>query len=366
MKIELKEVTVRELTDGYADNEELGVVAYSERLDVRPKYQREFIYHPQQRDAVIHTITRDFPLNVMYWAVQGDDHFEVIDGQQRTISICQYVEGEFAVRVGSVEQLRYFHNLQEDEKEQILNYTLMVYLCSGSDLEKLEWFKTINIAGEKLTPQELRNAVYSGSWVTEAKRYFSKTGCPAAGIASDYMSGSPIRQEYLEQAIDWISDGDIEGYMAKQQNKPNANELWLYFKNVIDWVSVTFPRKRKEMKSVEWGALFNKFKDQELNPAKLEAEIAELMADEDVTKKKGIYAYVLDRDERHLSIRAFTDNQKREAYERQKGICPVCGKHFELDEMQADHITPWSKGGRTVSENCKMLCADDNRRKAGK
>lgn len=365
MKIELKEVTVRELTEGYADNAELGVVAYSERLDVRPKYQREFIYKPAQRDAVIHTITREFPLNVMYWAVQGDDQFEVIDGQQRTISICQFVEGDFAVKVGSVEQPRYFHNLQADEKQQILGYTLMVYLCSGTDSEKLEWFRTINIAGEKLTPQELRNAVYSGPWVTDAKRFFSKSGGPAYVIASDYMSGSPIRQEYLETAIEWINNGDVEGYMAKQQHKPNANELWLYFKSVIEWVAVTFPKKRKEMKTVNWGMLFNEFKDSELDPVKLEAEIAKFMADDDVTKKSGIYPYVLNREERNLSIRTFTDNQKREAYERQKGICPVCSKHFELAQMQADHITPWSKGGKTISDNCKMLCADDNRRKSG-
>lgn len=364
MKIDLKEVTIAELTQDYADNEELGVVAFSGQLDVRPKYQREFIYKPEQRDAVINTITRDFPLNVMYWAVQGKDQFEVIDGQQRTISICQFVEGDYAVKVGSVEQPRYFHNLQADEQQQILDYKLMVYLCKGNDSEKLEWFRTINIAGEKLTPQELRNAVYSGTWVTDAKRYFSKTGCPAYGIASDYMSGSPIRQVYLETAIDWINDGDIEGYMAKQQNKPNANELWLYFKRVIEWVAVTFPNKRKEMQTVNWGVLFNAFKDQELDPVQLETQVATLMADEDVTKKKGIYSFVLDGKERHLNIRDFSANQRREAYESQKGVCPTCGKHFALEDMHADHITPWSKGGKTEAKNCRMLCADDNRIKS--
>lgn len=365
MEIKFEEITVRELSEGYADNEELGVVAYSGRLDVRPKYQREFIYKPEQRDAVINTIARGFPLNVMYWAVQGNDNFEVIDGQQRTISICQFVEGDFAVKVGSLVQPRYFHNLQPEEKEQILDYTLMVYLCSGTDLEKLEWFKTINIAGEELTPQELRNAVYSGTWVTDAKRYFSKNGCPAYGLAGDYMSGSPIRQEFLEKAIKWINTGDIEGYMAKHQNKSNAKELWLYFRSVFEWVAINFPQKRKEMKAVSWGFLFNQFQDKEIDPVELEIEIASLMSDEDVTKKSGIYPYVLNREERNLSIRAFTDNQKREAYERQKGICPVCSKHFELAQMHADHINPWSKGGRTIGGNCKMLCADDNRTKSG-
>ena len=201
MKIELKEITVAQRAQGYEDNAELGVQAYSSKLDVRPPYQREFVYKPDQRDAVIDTVTHGFPLNVMYWAVRDDGGFEVIDGQQRTISLCQFVEGDFAVKVNSTDQLRYFHNLHDDEKQKILEYKLMVYLCSGTDSEKLEWFKTINIAGEELTQQELRNAVYSGPFVSAAKPYFSKNGCPAYSIGSGYMSGSPIRQDYLETTI---------------------------------------------------------------------------------------------------------------------------------------------------------------------
>lgn len=360
MKIELKEITVKELTEDYEDNDEGGVVGYSGKLDIRPPYQREFIYKDKQRDAVINTITKDFPLNVMYWAVREDGNFEVIDGQQRTISICQYVDGEFAFND------RYFHNLQDDEQEQLLNYKLMIYLCSGTDSEKLEWFKTINIAGEQLTEQELRNAVYHGSWVSDAKRYFSKTDCAAYSIGGDYLSGTAIRQNYLATVIDWISKGNIEGYMAKQQHKPNANEIWLYFQSVISWIKATFPTYRKEMKGIEWGPLYDEFKDAELDAKKLEAEIKELMEDEDVTKKKGIYAYVLTRKEKHLNIRAFTDKQKREAYERQDGICTVCNEHFELEQMEADHITPWHGGGKTSADNCQMLCKEDNRRKSGK
>lgn len=359
MKIELKEMTIRDLTEGYEDNDEAGVVGYSGKLDIRPPYQREFIYKDKQRDAVIDTITRNFPLNVMYWAVREDGDYEIIDGQQRTISICQYVEGDFAFKD------RYFHNLQPDEKERILDYKLMIYLCSGTDSERLEWFKTINIAGEELTDQELRNAVYAGSWVSDAKRHFSKTGCPAFAIGSDYMQGTPIRQDYLETVIKWINSGDIEGYMAKQQHKPNANELWLYFQNVMAWVTATFPKYRKEMKAPQWGELFNEFEDTELDSAMLEEQVATLMADEDVTNKRGIYAYVLNGREKHLNIRAFSPNQKREAYERQEGICPVCGKHFEFEEMEGDHITPWHDGGRTEAANCQMLCRDDNRRKGG-
>src|SRR5690554_2363267 len=260
----------------------------------------------------------------------------------------------------------YFHNLQNDQKEQILNYKLMVYVCSGTDSEKLEWFKTINIAGEKLTEQELRNAVYSGSWVSDAKRYFSKNACPAYQIGSDYLTGSPIRQEYFETAIDWISDGNIEVYMSNHQHDPNASALWRYFQDVISWVKATFTTYRKEMKGVEWGFLYNEFKDEIYDTKKLETEISELMQDEDVTRKSGIYAYVLTKKEKYLSIRSFTDKQKREAYERQLGICPKCENHFQLNEMEADHITPWHEGGKTTSDNCQMLCKHDNRIKSGK
>ena len=360
MNIELKEITVRELTNGYVDNEENGVVGYGGKLDIRPPYQREFIYKDKQRDAVIDTITKDFPLNVMYWAVREDGNFEVIDGQQRTISISQYVEGDFAFNN------RYFHNLQADEREQILNYKLMVYLCSGTDSEKLEWFKTINIAGEKLTDQELRNAVYSGSWVSDAKRYFSKTGCPANGLGGDYLNGSPIRQDFLETTIKWISNDEIEQYMAKNQHEPNANELWLYFQSVINWVKIVFPKYRREMKGIDWGFLYNEFKDQKFDSKKLEADIARLMQDEDVTKKKGIYHYLLTGKEKYLNIRAFSPNQKREAYERQKGICPVKKEHYPIEEMEADHIKPWHLGGKTTAENCQMLSKEANREKGGK
>lgn len=360
MKIQLKEITIRELTEGYQDNDDNGVVGYGGRLDIRPPYQREFVYKDKQRNAVIDTITKNFPLNVMYWAVREDGNYEVIDGQQRTISICQFVEGDFA------HSFRYFHNLQQDEQEQILNYKLMVYLCEGTDSEKLEWFKTINIAGEKLTEQELRNAVYAGSWLSDAKRYFSKKNCPAEGKASKYMSGKPTRQEYLETVIDWVSKGDIVGYMAKHQHDANASELWLYFSKVIDWVQVIFPNYRKEMQGIAWGELYNDYKDQFCDHQKLEEEIKKLMEDEDVSNKKGIYHYVLTRKEKYLNIRAFTDKQKREAYERQNGICAKCGEHFELSEMEADHITPWHEGGKTTAENCQMLCKFDNRSKSGK
>ncbi len=253
MKIELREITIREVTAGYVNDQEEGVIGFGGKLNIRPKYQREFVYKDKQRDSVIETVRKDFPLNVMYWVKNSDGTYEVLDGQQRTISICEYVAGNFSTG------FQYFHNLTDTEREQILDYRLMVYFCEGNDREKLDWFKTINIAGEKLTDQELRNAIYTGTWLTDAKRYFSKTGCPASGIGSDYLSGSPIRQEYLETAIRWMSDDQIEAYMSEKQHEPNANELWLYFQSVINWTRATFPEYRKEMKGVEFGTLFNAY-----------------------------------------------------------------------------------------------------------
>ncbi len=358
MKIELKEISVRDLTNGYQDNEENGVVGFGGKLDIRPPYQREFVYDEKERNAVINTLQKDFPLNVMYWAVRENGNFEVIDGQQRTISICRYVNGDFSINGLA------FHNLPKDKQDQILNYTLMVYYCSGTDSEKLDWFETINIAGKVLTPQELRNAVYSGSWVSDAKRYFSKNSRPKIG--DEYLTGSANRQEYLETAIDWISKGSIKEYMSKNQHETNANELWLYFQAVISWIKATFPKYRKEMKGIKWGFLYNDYKDQKFDPKKLEDEITTLMLDEDVENKKGIYIYVLTRKEKFLNIRAFSDKQKREAYERQKGICTVCTEEYQIEEMEGDHITPWHLGGKTTADNCQMLCKDDNRRKSGK
>lgn len=367
MKIELRKITIGELAenyqDGYQGNEEKGVIGYGGKLDIRPAYQRNFIYTDKQREAVITTIKNNFPLNVMYWAKRDDNDevpYEIIDGQQRTISICQYVNGEFAY------DFKYFHNLTAEEKEQILKYELMVYVCSGSDKDKLDWFRVINIAGEKLTEQELRNAIYSGTWVNDAKRYFSKNGCAAYSIANKYLSGSVNRQDYLETAIKWINNGNIEAYMARHQHDQNANELWLYFQNVISWVELTFREYYREMKGIDWGTLYNKFNQVNFNTDELKEKVARLMQDSDVTNKKGVFTYVLSGEERSLNIRTFDDNMKREVYERQQGVCPICGRHYEIEEMEADHITPWSQGGRTIAENCQMLCRECNRRKSDK
>ncbi len=358
MKIELKKITIRELASDFKDDNEGGVSGYSGKLDIRPPYQREFVYKDKQRESVINTVLKGFPLNVMYWSVRDDGTYEIIDGQQRTISICQYVHSVF-----SVDNL-YIQNRQLDQQNLILDYELTVYLCSGTDSEKLDWFRTINIAGEKLTEQELRNAVYAGPWVSDAKRYFSRSNCAAFGLASDYMAGIPIRQEYLETVLEWANNGEIEKYMAFHQFDSNAEEIWNYFKSVIAWVKSTFTVYRSEMKGLNWGALYNKYKDFKLDSVVIEAQISNLMKDDDVTNQKGIYTYVLTGEERYLNIRAFDQRQKRSAYERQNGVCVKCQERFTIDEMEADHITPWSKGGKTEPENCQILCADCNRRKS--
>lgn len=363
MNIDLHRIPVREVIAGYKDSAEEGVTAYTGKLDIRPKYQREFVYKEIQRNAVIETIKSSFPLNVMYWMIREDGGYEVLDGQQRTISIGQYVNGDFSLND------RYFHNLTKEEQAKILDYELMIYFCEGTDRERLDWFRVINTFGEKVNDQEIRNAVYTGPWLSDAKLKFSKSNCAAYLLANDggqLVSGSPIRQDYLETALSWINDEKIEGYMAKHQHNTNANELWEYFQNVIAWVRKTFTNYRREMSNAPWGVLYNQFKDKKLDAKKLEKEVTELMQDEDVTRKPGIYEYVLTRNEKYLNIRAFTDKMKREAYERQKGICVKCKKRFEIEEMEADHIKPWHEGGKTIAENCQMLCKQCNRTKSGK
>ena len=313
MKIELHEISIREVTNGYRDSDENGVAGFGGKLNIRPAYQREFVYDDKKRDAVLDTIRKGFPLNVMYWVQNDDGSYEVLDGQQRTISFCSYVDNKFSL------DNKYFHNLTQTEKDVILNYKLMIYVCQGNDKEKLDWFKIINIAGEKLTDQELRNAVYTGPWLTSAKTYFSKSNAPAYLMAKDYVNGSPIRQDYLETALGWINNGNVEEYMATHQHQPNANELWMYFRNVVEWVKLTFPVYRREMKGIAWGTLYNDYKDVTYDTQELEDEIQTLMMDDDVTNKKGIYWYVMTGNEKHLNIRAFTPSQKRSAYERQQG-----------------------------------------------
>ena len=356
MEIDLHQIPVRELVKDYKNNDEEGVSGWGGRLDIRPKYQREFVYRDDQRDAVIDTVRKSYPLNVMYWCKTGADtgevaaSFEVLDGQQRTISICEYVNNEYAI------DNKLFSNLQSDEQEQILDYELMVYFCEGKDSEKLAWFKVVNIAGAVLTEQELRNAVYSGPWLTDAKRSFSKTGYRAYQIGNKLVSGSAIRQEYLETALDWISNGQIEKYMSCHQAHHTANELWTYFQSVITWVNSIFPNYRKEMKGLDWGGLHRRFKDADLDPKELRAEVDRLMIDDDVNNKRGIYTYVLDNDEKHLNIRAFSEAMKRRPTKSMAAFAGSAANILRLNKWKATISPPGIQAARQrlITAKCSV------------
>ena len=369
MDIKLQSIKVRDLIDGYANDPDNGVRGYGGKLDIRPPYQREFRYDLKQKQAVVNTILKGFPLNIMYWSVVGDGEYEMIDGQQRTLSICEFRYHEFNIN-DPERGVLFFSSLTPDEQEAFLNYELTVYFCTGTDKEKLDWFRVINIAGERLLDQELLNAVYVGPFVTDARRYFSKNGCPAYKIGSDYLNGNAIEQAYLATILRWAARKEdikeVSEYMSKHKDDANANQLWAYFSAIITWVRSTFTTYRKEMKGLDWGLLYDTYHNNIYDTVELEHRIHDLMEDDEIMKKSGIYSYVLSGDLRDLSFRTFDKKQKREAYERQGGICPWCGNHFELEEMEGDHITPWAEGGTTTTENCQMLCKDCNRKKGAK
>ena len=374
-----KQISIADLFNGFVNNEEEGVYTYIRidgeliKTDIRPPYQREFVYSDDKRNKVIETLSRNLPLGVIYLAKNSDGTMEVIDGQQRIMSICKYLNGDFSVNgiTDFLNEKTFDCELYKNTAiyKQIMSYNnLLAYIVEGDDDEKLDWFRTINISGEKLTEQELLNANYTGEWLCSAKRKFSKTNCVAFKKGNKLVNGSPIRQDYLETALSWISGGkeNIQKYMAEHQFDENAEPLWNYFVEVIEWVEKTFTY-RKEMKGIDWGKLYREYGKVEYNVAELEEKVKALMADDDVNSKKGIYEYVLSNcskdKERHLSIRKFSDKDKRTAYERQNGICPICGTHHEIEEMEGDHIIPWSKGGKTAIDNLQMLCKKCNREK---
>ena len=373
MKIEPKQIKVREVFDSYADNGDDGVFAYGGRLAIRPPYQREFVYNTAQAQAVIHTVLKGFPLNVMYWVKTGNDTYEVLDGQQRTLSVMQFLDHKFSVTLDGKQY--YWDSLTDDKYNAIMDYEIMVYICEGEESEKLEWFKVVNIAGKKLSEQELRNSVYTGEWLSDAKRYFSKRNCAAKNLSDKYITGDPNRQELLEKALKGICEyqdiKEITEYMARHKSDADADELWQYFQDVIHWVEKIFPKYFSDMKGLNWCHYYNKYGKKEYNSSKMKDEVKQLREDDEVKKKKGIYEFLLCRDTdpfagRLLNLRTFDKRDKIAAYSRQNGICPVCGEHFEYDEMEGDHIKPWSKGGETIPENCQMLCKNCNAKKTDK
>lgn len=373
MTIKQIEVTVGEITNGYVNNDELGVRGYGGLLDIRPPYQREFIYNEKEQKAVITTVLHEYPLNVMYWVKRSDDAecpYEVMDGQQRTLSLCEYVAGKFSY------DFKNFFNQPKDIQDRILNYKLTVYVCEGKASEKLEWFKTINIAGKPLNDQEISNAIYAGPFVSDAKRHFSKSNCGAYRLGKDLVNGTPIRQDFLKKALEWMADHETRnghrqtaiGYMADHQHDPNANNLWTYFQTVLNWAITNFDMKKfkKIMRGLDWAWLYDKYGSETLDTAALGIRISELMRDSEVQRQTGIIPYVLTGDEHHLDLRSFPEDIKLAVWEQQHHICPLCGKEYDFEFMEGDHITPWRDGGRTVIENCQMLCRECNRRKGAK
>ena len=373
MTIQQIKVTVGEIVKGYVNNDEQGVRGYDGKLDIRPPYQREFIYDEKEQQAVITTVLHGYPLNVMYWVRRSDDAecpFEVMDGQQRTLSLCEYVAGKFS------HEFKNFFNQPADVQRRILEYELTVYVCQGDASEKLEWFRTINIAGKTLTDQELHNAIYAGPFVSDAKRHFSKPNCGAYRLGKDLVNGVPIRQDFLKKALEWMAAHETRaghpqspvGYMAQHQHDPNANNLWTYFQNVLNWALTNFDLRqfRRIMKGLDWALYYDCFHEQTLDVKSLTERMRQLMLDGDVQRKGGIIPYVLTGDERNLDLRAFPDDIKLAVYEFQGHRCKVCGQEFDYAMMEGDHITPWRDGGRTVQENCQMLCRECNRRKGAK
>ena len=373
MTIKQLEVTVGEITKGYINNEEQGVRGYNGLLDIRPPYQREFIYNEAEQRAVINTVLNEYPLNVMYWVKRSDDAecpYEVMDGQQRTLSLCQYVAGKFAV------DFKYFDNQPADDQKKILDYKLTVYVCEGKESEKLEWFKTINIAGKPLNEQEIRNAVYAGPFVSDAKHHFSKSNCGAYRLGKDLVNGSPIRQDFFKKALEWMAEHETHngklqsavGYMAIHQHDKNAIPLWTYFQNVLNWAISTFNMKKFKiiMKGVDWALFYDKYHEQPLDIKVMEDRISDLIGDDEIQKPNGIIPYVLTGDERYLDLRTFKDKVKKAIWEKQNHKCAICGKEFDFELMEGDHIKPWREGGRTDIKNCQMLCRQCNRSKGSK
>lgn len=376
MKIELHQIKIRELIDGYKNDDEEGVVAYHGLLNVRPKYQREFVYPPEKQIAVLRSVMQRFPIGVMYWVRNEDGTLEMLDGQQRTVSICEYV----AANAFSIDSFK-FHNLQDakpKKAEEILDYKLQVYLCEGSTDDKLEWFRTINIGTEPLKEQEMRNAFYTGEWLTDAKKKFSKVTGVCVRKNEGLVSGTPNRQELLEKALLWKAqyDGINEGkpdltirrYMAEHQHDANADSERQYFFKVIDWANMLFDGKWKIKKGQPWGELYNLYHNNEYNSAFLHSEVDRLLLDDEVEKsgKSGIIRYLLSGEEKYLNLRTFSEAQKLTLYQRQGGLCNICKKPFPIEEMEADHREPWSEGGKTTLENGQMLCRHCNRTKSNK
>ncbi len=388
MKTDLQEYTVREISDGFQYNELEGKGLYglAGRLTIQPEYQRNYIYADGKRDvAVVTSLLKGYPLGLIYFNKVSEENLEVLDGQQRITSFGRFVTGKFAIKdENGMEQ--YFSGLAADKQAIIMDSKLLVYECEGTETEIKEWFQTINIAGVPLNSQELLNAVYSGPFVTLGKEEFSNSQNSNIQKWSAYIAGSVIRQEYWERALEWVAGGreKIGGYMSKRRFEKNINEVKTYFTTVIDWVSTVFTDVENEMRGLEWGRLYEAYHGRAYNPGKLSDRIRTLYGDAYIKNRKGIWEYVLggEVDTKLLEVRVFDEPTKKAVYTRQTkeaqgrevSNCPLCSlgkdanaaKIWKLEEMDADHVEAWSKGGVTSVDNCQMLCKTHNRAKGNK
>ena len=380
------DITVADICKGFVYNEYegKGLFGLSGRLTIQPEYQRNYIYADGKKDvAVVHSLLKGYPLGLVYFVKVGEDRFEILDGQQRITSFGRYVTGKFAIHDPNGIP-RYFSGLPKEWQEKIMQTTLTIYVCEGEEAEIKEWFQTINIAGIPLNDQELSNAIHSGPFVTKAKEEFSNSQNANIQKWSAYISGSVLRQDYLRTALEWVSHGNIDAYMSKHRHDDNIHELKAYFTSVIDWVSGTFIEVTPQMKGLPWGKFYEQYHSNAYSIREVTLKVRELLDDYFVTDKRGIYEYVLGGcvDRKLLNVRLFNEQAKRAAYQRQTekaqsknhSNCPLCAigsdsnkNHiWKMTEMDADHVTPWSKGGATDLRNCQMLCKTHNRAKGNR
>ncbi|MGV0940344.1 GmrSD restriction endonuclease domain-containing protein [Empedobacter sp. ULE_I140] len=380
------EITIKDICEGFVYNEleGKGLFGLSGTLTIQPEYQRNYIYADGKRDvAVIESILKGYPLGLIYFNKVDNNKFEVLDGQQRITSIGRFVTGKFAIQDDNGMQ-QYFSSLAPELQNKILQTKLLIYECEGTEPEIKEWFRTINIAGVPLNSQELLNAVYSGPFVTLAKEEFSNSQNANIQKWSAYISGSANRQEFLERALDWVSKGKIDDYMSKHRFDTNINELKTYFNSVIDWVSTVFTDVESEMRGLEWGRLYETYRKQPYNPQKVSEQVRELYADSYVKNRKGVFEFILggSTDYKLLDVRIFDEATKKSVYAKQTteaekngtSNCPLCTvgnnvnktKIWILKDMDADHVSAWSKGGATDIKNCEMLCKTHNRAKGNR
>ena len=386
MKTTLRtDISVKSICDGFVYNEleGKGLFGLSGKLTIQPEYQRNYIYADGKRDvAVIDSMIKEYPLGLIYFVKVMDDKFEVLDGQQRITSFGRFITNKFAIKVDNMEQ--YFDSLAPELQLRILNTKLTIYECMGEEPEIKAWFKTINIAGVPLNNQELNNSIYSGPFVTLCKEEFSNSQNSNIQKWGAYISGSVNRQEFLECALDWVSNGKIEEYMAIHRRDTNIKELKTYFNSVIDWASAVFIDVESEMRGIEWGRLYESYKKQPYSPKKVSEQVKTLYSDPYIKNRKGIFEYILggSTDPKLLNVRVFDESIKRSIYSIQtekaqkNGVsnCQLCelghdankSKIWPLSEMDADHVSAWSKGGVTDAKNCQMLCKTHNRAKGNR